>query len=96
MMITVAEVVAARTAVVQALADVEGFDVVEVETIIAAAGGDGALQLDSKQAEVIITFVEEIFGCELPSPADLRKDQFATVAALVDLIAPAIVLPSEV
>ncbi len=95
-MTTVVEVGAARTAVVQALAEVEGLDVVEVEAIIAAGGGDGALQLDSKQAEVIIAFVEEMFGCELPSPADLRKDQFSTLAALVDLVAPAIVVPSEV
>jgi acyl carrier protein len=95
-MTMVVEVDVARTAVVQALADVEGLDVAEVEAIIAAAGGDGALELDSKQAEVIIAFVEELFGCELPSPADLRKDQFSTVAALVDLVAPAVVVPSEV
>ncbi len=94
-MTTVVEVDAARMAVVQALADVEGLDVVEVEAAIAAAGGDGALELDSKQAEVIIAFLEELFGCELPSPADLRKDQFSTVAAIVDLVAPAIVVPSE-
>jgi acyl carrier protein len=95
-MTTVVEVDAARTAVVQALADVEGLDVVEVEAAIAAVGGDGALQLDSKQAEVIIAFVEELFGCELPSPADLRREQFSTVAALVDLVAPAIVIALEV
>jgi acyl carrier protein len=67
-----------------------------VEAAIAAAGGDSALQLDSKQAEVIIAFVEELFGCELPSPADLPKDQFSTLAALVDLVVPVIVLPTEV
>jgi acyl carrier protein len=95
-MTTVVEVDAVRAAVVRGLADAEGLEVVEVEAIIATRGGDGALQLDSKQAEVIIAFVEEMFGCELPSPADLRRDQFSTVAALVDLVASAIVLPSEV
>jgi acyl carrier protein len=94
-MTTVVDIDAARTAVVQALADVEGLEVVEVEAAIAAAGGDSALQLDSKQAEVIIAFVEELFGCELPSPADLPKDQFSTLAALVDLVVPVIVVPSE-
>jgi acyl carrier protein len=94
-MTTVVEVDAARTAVVQALADAEGLDVVEVEAAIGAVGGDGALQLDSKQAEVIIAFIEEMFGCELPSPADLRKDQFSTVGALVELVAPAIVTPAQ-
>jgi acyl carrier protein len=95
-MTTVVDIDAARTAVVQALADVEGLEVVEVEAAIAAAGGDSALQLDSKQAEVIIAFVEELFGCELPSPADLPKDQFSTLAALVDLVVPVIVVPAEV
>jgi acyl carrier protein len=94
-MTTVVEIDAARAAVVRALADVEGLEVVEVEAAIAAAGGDSALQLDSKQAEVIIAFVEELFGCELPSPADLGKDQFSTLAALVDLVAPAIVVRAE-
>jgi acyl carrier protein len=93
---TVVEIDAARTAVVQGLADVEGLEVVDVEAAIAAAGGDRALHLDSKQAEVIIAFVEAVFGCELPSPADLRRDQFSTLAALVELVAPCIVVPAEV
>jgi len=95
-MTTVVDIDAARTAVVQALADVEGLEVVKVEAAIAAAGGDSALQLDSKQAEVIIAFVEELFGCELPSPADLPKDEFSTLAALVDLVVPVIVVPAEI
>jgi acyl carrier protein len=61
-----------------------------------ATGGDGAVQLDSKQAEVIIAYVEELFGCELPSPADLPKEQYSTVAALVGLVAPFVTIPSEV
>lgn len=95
-MTTVIDIDEARRAVVQALADAEGLEVVEVEAAIAAVGGDGALQLDSKQAEVIIAFVEELFGCELPAPADLRKEQFSTLAAIVDLVAPAVTVPSEV
>jgi acyl carrier protein len=91
---TVVDIDAARTAVVQGLADVEGLEVVEVEAAIAAVGGDGELNLDSKQAEVIIAFVEELFGCELPSPADLNKDQFSTLAALVGLVAPSIAVPT--
>jgi acyl carrier protein len=92
-MTAVVDMDVARRAVVQALAEVEGLDVDEVEREIAAAGGDSALQLDSKQAEVIIASVEEFFGCELPSPADLRKDQFSTVDALVSLVSPATLIP---
>jgi acyl carrier protein len=97
-MTIVVDVDAARTAVVQALADVLGLEVGEVEAGIAAAGGDEDLQVDSKQAEVIIAFVEELFGCELRSPADLRKDQFSSVAALVELVVvvPAAIVPVEV
>ena len=94
-MTTAVEVDAARNAVVRALADAEGLNVVEVERAIATVGGDSALQLDSKQAEVIIAFVEELFGCELPSPADLSREQYSTVAALVDLVTPALTVPSE-
>lgn len=86
----------ARAVVVEALADVEGLEIVEVEAAIAAVGGDSGLQLDSKQAEVIIAFAEERFGRELPSPADLPKDRFSTVAALVELVAPAVVVPTAV
>jgi acyl carrier protein len=95
-MTTVVDISAARTAVVQALADVEGLEVAEVEAAITATGGDSSLHLDSKQAEVIIAFVEELFGCELPSPADLPKNQFSTLAALVDLVVPVIVIPADV
>lgn len=94
-MTTTVGVDAVRTAVVEALAEAEGLGVVEVEAAIAGAGGDGALQLDSKQAEVIIAYVEDRFGCELPSPADLPKERFSTVAALIDLVAPSVIAPAE-
>lgn len=86
----------ARAVVIEALASVEGREIFEVEAAIAAAGGDGSLQLDSKQAEVMIAFAEERFGRELPSPADLPKDRFSTIAALVELVAPAVVVPAKV
>lgn len=95
-MTTAVDVNAARTAVVQALANIEGLEVAKAEAVVAAAGGDSAVQLDSKQAEVIIAFVEDLFGCELPSPADLPKDQFSTLAALVDLVVSVVVIPAEV
>jgi acyl carrier protein len=95
-MTAASELYGARTAIVLALADVLGIEVADAEAAIAEAGGDLATHIDSKQAEVIIAFVEELFGCELPSPADLQKEQFTTVAALIELVLPAIVFPSVV
>lgn len=80
---------AVRARVVEALADVEGLSAQEVEAAIMAVGGDSALELDSKQAECVIAGLEVVFGCQLPAPADLDRTQFATLEALVDLVATA-------
>ena len=79
-----------RASIILGLADAEGLDAGEIEEAVALAGGDAGYQLDSKMAEAVIAYVEDLYGCELPSPADLRKDQFATLEAIVTLISPAI------
>ncbi len=50
------------------------------------AYGDYQLELDSKEAEYAIVYVETVLGVSLPAPADLDREQFATLGALVDAI----------
>jgi acyl carrier protein len=73
-------------AVIAALADAEGLSTEEVADAVDQVG-ELAFELDSKLAEVVIASLEEEFGQQLPAPADLAPTQFATVAALVDLVA---------
>lgn len=82
--------VATRSAIVQGLAEAEGLDVEAIELEIDQSGGDANFYIDSKLAEVVIALVEVMYGCELPSPADLKRDQYATLEAIVSLIVPAI------
>ncbi len=75
-----------RSALLQALADVEGLP---LEEIVAAVDGigDAAYELDSKKAEVVIAALEVVLERQLPGPAALRRDQFNTITALIDVIA---------
>lgn len=74
-----------REALIDALANVDGDDPADTERQVALVGDDG-YDLDSKVAECVIAEVGEVFGVELPAPADLRTYQFASVAALLDLL----------
>ena len=58
------------------------------DQIVAAvdALGDAAYELDSKKAEVVIAALEVVLGRQLPGPAALRRDQFNTIAALLDVV----------
>jgi len=47
---------------------------------------DYALELDSKEAEYAIVYVEGVLGVDLPAPADLGREQFATLGNLIDAI----------
>ena len=78
-----------RNAAIAALADAEGLPIGDVEGAVTAIG-DAAFELDSKKAEVMIAAMEEAFACTLPGPADLRRDQFATFGALVELVTNAL------
>lgn len=48
--------------------------------------GDYELELDSKEAEYAIVYVEGVLGIDLPAPADLGREQFATLGNLIDAI----------
>lgn len=75
-----------RRALVEALADVEGFEVSDVEAAVAANGGDNLYELDSKTAECLIGPLTAKYGRRLPGPADLQPEQYATIESLTDLV----------
>ena len=70
----------------EALADVEGFEVGDVEAAVAANGGDNLYELDSKTAECLIGPLTAKYGRRLPGPADLQPEQYATIESLTDLV----------
>lgn len=75
-----------RTALIKALAEIEGAAPADVEADISARGGDNMYELDSKAAECIIGPLMEEFKCRLPGPADLQPDEYSTVESLTDLV----------
>jgi hypothetical protein len=81
---------AIRDAVVVGLAELYGVSPAEAEEVIDGTGGDDMLELDSKMAEWIIAHAEKEFGATLPTPVELGREQFATVAALTAAIADAL------
>jgi hypothetical protein len=72
-----------REALVAALANVDGVEPADAEQSIAAVGDD-RYELDSKVAECVIAEVGEVFGVDLPPPADLLPHQYASLGALLD------------
>jgi hypothetical protein len=83
---------ALRDLLVRGLAEFEDYTVEQVEAVITGAGGDNALELESRQAEWIVAHVEHALGDTkpLPKPADLQRNQFATLGALLEAIASAL------
>jgi hypothetical protein len=57
----------------------------EVAAAVAAVP-DNMFELDSKTAEFVLVHVEGVLGIDLPTPADLGREQFATLGALIDAI----------
>jgi acyl carrier protein len=82
---------AVRSAAIAALADAEGLATEAITEALDAVGDDFLFELDSKKSEVMIAAMEEVFDRELPAPADLKREQFASVGALVDLVAAKVV-----
>lgn len=74
-----------REALIEALANVDGDDPADTDRAVTALGDD-RYELDSKVAECVIAEVGEVFGVELPAPADLRAHQYASVGALLDML----------
>ncbi|MQY27240.1 hypothetical protein [Nocardia aurantia] len=81
-----------RDALVEGIAECAAVTVDEAEAAIAAAGGDFLFELDSRQAEWVIARVEYLLKLvtPLPKPADLPRNQFATLGALGTAIAGAL------
>lgn len=77
-----------RAAAIEAIAITYGLDTADVETEIAAAGGDDLLELDSKLAEFVIAAIEVALGKTLPTPADLGKENIQSLGVLLRRLAP--------
>jgi hypothetical protein len=58
----------------------------EVAQALEAVPDDYMFELDSKTAEFVMVHVEGTLGVDLPTPADLGREQFATLGALIDAI----------
>lgn len=78
---------AVLTSIVAALAEVWATDDDEVWSRLQSEGLD--LVVDSKDAEVIVSIVEEVAGRDLVRVEDLEPEKLTTVAALRDLLASA-------
>ena len=57
----------------------------EVEDAMAAQPDDYLLELDSKTAEYLLVAAEVVVGRELPTPADLGREQYASLGLLIDV-----------
>lgn len=80
-----------RAALIDALANVEGVDSGEIEDAINGLGGDQMYELQSKTAEAVLAEVGEALGFTPVGPADLQPEQFATLDALIELVAGSLV-----
>lgn len=49
-------------------------------------GNEGRMELDSKEAEVVIGVLEDELGTELAKPEDLRPEQLIELRAFLDLL----------
>jgi hypothetical protein len=74
---------AVRSAMVDALCEVYGRD--EVEAALADQPDDYLRELDSKTAEYLLVAAEVVVGRQLPTPAELGRDQFASLGLLIDV-----------
>lgn len=72
-----------RSAMVAALCESFGHD--EIENAMAAQPDDYLLELDSKAAEYLLVAAEVVVGRRLPSPADLGREQYASLGLLIDV-----------
>lgn len=75
-----------RDALIASIADVAGVTPQEVLDRISELGGDGHFELASKTAESAIAGLELMLGVGLPGPADLKREEFATISALLFVV----------
>lgn len=71
-----------RSAMVASLCESFGED--EVTNAMAAQPDDYLLELDSKTAEYLLVAAEIVVGRQLPTPANLGREQFASLGLLID------------
>lgn len=74
---------AVRSAMIDALYEVYGQE--EVDSVLAEPGDDYLRELDSKTAEYLLVAAEVIVGRQLPTPAELGRDQCSTLGLLIDV-----------
>jgi hypothetical protein len=74
---------AVRSAMIDALCEVLGRD--EVEESLGRETDDYLRELDSKTAEYLLVAAESVVGRRLPTPAELGREQFATLGLLIDV-----------
>jgi hypothetical protein len=85
----VTDLKAIRGAIVGGLAEAVNTIPDEVEAATEHLGGDDRFEIESKTAEFVCAYVEHALGLgiKLPTPCDLGREQFATIAALTGAIA---------
>jgi len=57
----------------------------EVDEALAANSDEYMLELDSKTAEFLLAKIEILTGVNLPAPADLGPEQYASLGSLIDV-----------
>jgi hypothetical protein len=94
---TVIDTEAIRDAIIAGLAVAENVAPGDVEDAIGRLGSDDRFEIESKTAEFVCAYVEHALGLDvrLPTPCDLGREQFATVAALTGAIAEFLNATSE-
>ena len=75
-----------RSCMIAALSVTHGLDTTEIEEALADLGDDYLHELDSKTAEFLLVAAEVVVGKNLPCPADLGPEQYATLGALIDVV----------
>lgn len=74
---------AVRSAMIEALYDVFGQE--EVDRALAEPGDDYLHELESKTAEYLLVAAEVIVDRQLPTPAELGRDQWSSLGLLIDV-----------
>lgn len=72
-----------RSAMIEALYEVYGQE--EVDSALADPDGDYLRELESKTAEYLLVAAEVVVGRQLPTPAELGRDQYSSLGLLIDV-----------
>ncbi|WP_143544417.1 MULTISPECIES: hypothetical protein [unclassified Rhodococcus (in: high G+C Gram-positive bacteria)] len=75
-----------RQCMIEALGLTNGMTTSEVAQGLTELGSDYMFELDSKTAEFLLVSAEIVVGHDLPCPADLGEDRYATLGDLIDIV----------